>query len=107
VLDRAGESLDEGEGGGEPRLYVGDAASLSHGPDVRPDVKVFGALLTLPDAITLPATVAGQNVTFKGEVGADGGPAATCLFQYTEEATFAKVGFEGAATAPCAPAGPR
>ncbi len=97
-----GIAIDEGSG----KLYVGDLASFVHGPEIKADVKVFGPLLTLPDAITGSATVSGQSATVNGEVGADGGPDATCVFQYVDEASFTTSGFENAKSASCSPAGP-
>ena len=102
-LNRGGQiALDEDSG----KIYVGDVAEFIHGPEIKPDVKVFGALLTFPDAITGTATLSGQSVTFSGEVGADGGPDATCVFQYADEAAFLESGFEDAVEVPCDPAGP-
>ena len=62
--------------------------------------------MTFPDAITGTAVLTGQSVTFSGEVGADGGPEATCVFQYADEAAFLESGFEDAVDVPCDPAGP-
>jgi hypothetical protein len=72
---------------------------------------VVFAPLTLPDATTEAATaITRQTATLNGLVGAGGGPAATCVFQYETEAEFQanpeSERFEAATTAPCNPAGP-
>lgn len=97
-----GIALDEGSG----RIYVSDNALNAHGPEVKPDIKVFGPVLTFPDATTGTAVLAGQSVTLNGEVGADGGPDTTCVFQYADESVFLESGFEEAVEVPCTPAGP-
>jgi hypothetical protein len=68
---------------------------------------IFGPLITLPDATTGAATgVTGSSATLHGLVGADGGAAATCVFQYVPSAEFGESGFADASAAPCSPAGP-
>jgi hypothetical protein len=70
-------------------------------------VDVFGPLLTLPKAV---AGAAGERTkttaVLHGTIDADGGPSATCRFEYTTQASFEIERFEGATSAPCAPAGP-
>ena len=66
-------------------------------------VEVWGPAVELPIATTEEATLAEGTVTLHGTVSADGGPPATCFFEYVE--VHAK-GFAGASSVPCAPAGP-
>jgi DNA-binding beta-propeller fold protein YncE len=73
-------------------------------------IDVFEAV-TLPDATTEPASaLTAHTATFHGLISAAGVPGATCVFQYLTEAAFqanpASARFQGAATAPCEPAGP-
>ncbi len=71
------------------------------------DVKVFGPIFIRPDATTEPATnVTDHSAVFHGIVGADGGPDATCKFQYVDDATFQSSGFGEAESAECNPSGP-
>jgi hypothetical protein len=82
---------------GATKIYVGTVQK----------VKVFGAATTLPDATTEAATGITKNgATLHGTIGAAGGPAATCAFQYTKREKFFAQGFTGAAEVPCSPAGP-
>ena len=68
-----------------------------------PRIEVWGPAAFLPKASTEAATVSGTTVTLHGTLSVDGGPPATCAFEYVE--THAK-GFKGATTVPCSPAGP-
>ncbi len=68
-----------------------------------PHIEVWGPAALLPKASTAAATVSGTTATLHGTVSADGGPPASCFFEYVE--THAK-GFKGAATVPCSPVGP-
>jgi hypothetical protein len=68
---------------------------------------IFGPLKIVPDVETLtPAGITDRSATLKGEVGAAEVNGATCTFQYVDAAGFNANGFEGAADAPCEPAGP-
>jgi len=70
-------------------------------------IEVFGPAVLLPDASTGEANPIGfTKATLNGTVSAAGGPAATCQFQYVDQAGFQANGFQGAASAPCQPAGP-
>jgi sugar lactone lactonase YvrE len=81
-------------------IYVADSA--------KGKVVVFDAgLATIPDPLTEAATVVKQtSATLSGTVSADGGPPASCEFQYTTKADFEAKEFEGASVAPCSPGGP-
>ncbi len=68
-----------------------------------PHIEVWGPAALLPKASTAAATLAGTTVTLHGTISADGGPPASCAFEYVE--THAN-GFKGATTVPCTPAGP-
>lgn len=69
-------------------------------------VDVFVSAL-LPNAETKEATsVKKTSATLNGSIGADGGPQASCEFQYVTEAHFQSEGFTGATSVPCNPAGP-
>lgn len=98
-----------GEGGD---LYVSNKHSISPGnPVTLGRVDVFGPLTTLPDALAKPTTsIAKNTAVLHGTISVDGGPEATCEFQYTTKTAFEAGGFEGgfagAETAPCSPAGP-
>jgi hypothetical protein len=85
---------------GSAGIYVANGASGKvdlFGPDV----------VVLPDATTQPATaISKHGATLNGTISADGGPPASCEFQYTTEAAFNSDGFAGAASAPCVPPGP-
>jgi hypothetical protein len=70
-------------------------------------VQVYGPAVPLADATTEDATEVGsETALFHGIVGAAGGPAATCEFQYTTKAGYDSEGFAGAEAVPCSPAGP-
>jgi hypothetical protein len=72
-----------------------------------PGIEVFGPVALLPGSTTEDATaVTKTTATLHGTVSADGGPDATCEFQYASEESFQNEGFAGASTAPCDPAGP-
>ena len=82
-------------------IYVGA------GPQFKSTVRILGPLVTTPNATTGSAAgVTSAGAVLHGTVGADGGPAATCKFQYVTAETFQDSGFTGAPTAPCEPAGP-
>jgi hypothetical protein len=88
-------AIDEASG----RLYA------LTGP--REIVQIYGPIFILPDATTQAATsVTDHSATLNGLVGADGGLESTCVFQYTDQASFKANGFQGAKTAPCEPTGP-
>lgn len=93
----SGIGVGDGPGGG---IYVANDASG--------DVAVFTRpLVLLPDVSTTPATgVTARTASVHGTVGADGGPSATCAFQYVSDAAFQAGGFEGAPSVACFPAGP-
>jgi hypothetical protein len=90
-----------------------------------PRVDVYGPVVKMPDFGSLAASEAtGHAVKLSDTVSAGGGPAATCEFQYIDRVAYeaqkhaaeavehrsplevAKAAFEGAASAPCEPAGP-
>ena len=86
------------------RVYVGDLVSNG---GIAGTVDVFGPIFILPDATTEAATeVSDHGATFNGTVSADGGPEATCVFQYADDASFKAEGFKEASTVECNPAGP-
>lgn len=98
----AGIALDQSLG----KIYVVDDESISTQSEP-PNVKVFGPLITLPDATTESVTaVTGSSAEAHGVVNADGGPAAGCKFEYTDELSFKSEGFQSAAQADCVPGGP-
>jgi len=70
-------------------------------------LQIYGPVEIVPDVETeAPSGVTDDSATFHGKVGAAEVPDATCAFQYTSEEEFKAHGFEGAAKAPCEPAGP-
>jgi hypothetical protein len=70
-------------------------------------VEVYGSVKNLPKAVAGAADeISKTSTVLHGSINADGGPQATCKFEYTTEAAFEVEKFAGAATAPCAPAGP-
>ena len=70
-------------------------------------VEVYGPLVQLPDTVAgTAATITKTSAELHGTIDADGGPQATCEFQYTTEAAFEAERFEGANGAACAPNGP-
>lgn len=72
-----------------------------------PKIEVWSPAAPVPEAITEAASpVGGEAATLHGEVGAAGGPPASCQFQYTTEAAFNSNGFTGASSALCSPPGP-
>jgi hypothetical protein len=78
----------------DAKVYVGASTK----------VRIYGPSLILPEAETrTPTEVTADSAVLKGTINAEGGPPATCFFEYVE---VAAKGFEGAATAPCSPAGP-
>ena len=80
------------------RTYVADAASN--------EIAIFTTAL-VPDATTEAASeVERQSATLHATVGAAGGPAASCEFQYLTDAKFQAEGFAAATSAPCNPTGP-
>jgi len=82
---------------GATKLYAGTPAK----------VKIFGAGVIVPDAITDAATAVDRtSATLHGTIGAAGGPAATCVFQYATADTYTAEGFTAAVQKPCNPAGP-
>lgn len=69
-------------------------------------VEIFYQRL-LPEATTEQvAKVSVTSASVTGAVSASGGPDTTCVFQYVPHTAFQGSGFEGAAEAPCSPAGP-
>jgi hypothetical protein len=75
-------------------VFVSDRAAKS--------IDTFGPVTILPDATTEAAMPVGSSTaTFHGQVGAAGGPSATCLFQYVGEAEFQEEGFTQAQSVPC------
>ncbi len=72
-----------------------------------PGVTVFGPTVIAPDSTTGDVSdLEPTSATLNGAVSAAGGLPATCEFEYATDASFEAEGFEGAATAACAPAGP-
>jgi hypothetical protein len=93
-----GIAVDESSG----KVIVGDTLPAGEGT-----LKFFGPEETVPDVATLtPEAVTADSSTLKGEVGAAGLPEVTCVLQYIDDEGFKADGFEGAAEAPCIPAGP-
>jgi NHL repeat len=61
----------------------------------------------LPSASTEAATgVDNDSALLHGKVSADGGPEASCEFQYTTKEAFELEGFENSTSIPCSPSGP-
>jgi hypothetical protein len=72
-------------------------------------IEVFGlgSLVAVPDASTEAATsISRTTARLNGRINADGGPAASCEFQYTTEESFEVEGFAGATSVSCVPPGP-
>lgn len=99
----AGVVLDEAT----DRVYAPDAYSEGNETLGEGRLLIFGPTVVLPDAVTLsPVGVTDRGATLQGEIGADGGFPATCVFQYVDDAKFKATGFTGASEANCEPAGP-
>ena len=80
------------------RTYVADAASN--------EIAIFTTAL-VPNATTeAPDEVERNTATLHATVGAAGGPAASCEFQYLTDAKFQAEGFAAATSVPCNPTGP-
>jgi hypothetical protein len=95
--DDLAESQGIAVNSGATKIYVGTPSK----------VKVFGPRVTVPDATTEAAdAISKVAATLHGSVGAAGGPDATCVFQYISNQQYFEHHFEGAAEAPCSPAGP-
>ncbi len=91
-------AIDDASG----NVYVGEEAPFFAGT-----ITIFGPTVTFPDATTGEATnVTGSSAELHGVTGADGGAAATCVFQYVPDAVFQSDGFNSASSAPCVPGGP-
>jgi hypothetical protein len=87
------------------KLFVVDEES--HGFPVRPNIKIFGPLVTLPNVVTQAATnISSAGAEVHGTVDPDGGPDASCAFEYVTANRFAADGFAGASIASCVPVGP-
>jgi hypothetical protein len=70
-------------------------------------VKVFGAAIDVPEAKTEAADeITKTTADLHGTVSADGGPDATCVFQYVSESDYFSTGWAAASEKPCSPAGP-
>jgi hypothetical protein len=113
VISKFGEgSLIEATGlgiaGADGDVYVGNGDFFQkNAPILSGRVEVYGPLATLPKAVAVTAgTFTKTSAVLHGTISADGGPAATCKFEYTTQASFATEKFVGAASAPCTPAGP-
>jgi len=113
VVSRFGEGrLAEAPGlgiaGAGGRVYVSARTKQAGSPPLLEGrVDVFGPLATLPNAVAGAAgTLTKTSAVLHGTIDADGGPAATCKFEYTTQASFATEKFAGAASVPCEPAGP-
>ena len=95
LQDPVAVAVDESIG----RIYVTDQQARS--------VVSFGPVITLPDATTEPATgVGSSSAVFHGQVGAAGGPEASCVFGYVDDEAFQTERFAHAQSVPCSPAGP-
>jgi DNA-binding beta-propeller fold protein YncE len=69
-------------------------------------VAIFSATVSLPSATVEPASdVTEDSAVLHGTVNADGGPAATCVFEYVTAAEFRLNGFASATRTPCQPGG--
>jgi hypothetical protein len=116
--DRGNEVLQYSSSGALIGSFAVEEISGSHGVAVNSGaskvyvgtpgkIKVFGPFVTVPDATTeAPDAITKTTATLHGSVGAAGGPAATCVFQYATATAFDEHGFEGAGEKPCSPAGP-
>jgi hypothetical protein len=97
-------------GGAGGDVYVSNRGELHSTPPTYPGrVDVFGPLVTLPTVVAGAAPkedITKTRAVLRGTIDADGGPPATCEFQYIPQAAFEIEGFEGATGAPCEPAGP-
>jgi Tol biopolymer transport system component len=81
--------------------------SVAGGFDPVGHIFLFGPAVLVPDATTGDASqITRTAATLNGTLNAAGGPAATCVFEYVDEAGFKAEGFKSAASAPCSPAGP-
>jgi sugar lactone lactonase YvrE len=95
ALPPTGLAVDSQSG----KVYVSDGAFER--------VLIFAPGVLVPDATTGKASGETRTTaTLEGSVSAAGGPAATCVFQYVDEAGFKAEAFEAASSVPCAPAGP-
>jgi hypothetical protein len=93
--------------GAASNIYVANRAVQLEPFSFPGRIEVFGPLTTLPKAVAGAAgTLTKTSAVLHGTIDADGGPAATCKFEYTTAASFAAEKFEGAESAPCTPAGP-
>lgn len=88
-------------------VYVADRTFIPE-PSSRPGrVDVFGPLVALPKAIAGTAdAVTKTSAVLQGTIDADGGPQATCKFEYASQAAFEAERFAGASSTPCVPGGP-
>jgi hypothetical protein len=68
---------------------------------------VYGPVVEVPEVFTKEASeVAGTTATLNGTIDADGGPAASCHFEYVTEEQFKESKFATATSVPCEPPGP-
>ncbi len=103
LIENRGVAVD----GSRERLYVAGLTFFENGGNVASAVEAYGPRVTVPDVTTGPPTqVEGSMVEVSGEINPDGGPEATCEFQYVDQKTFEGTGFNNARTAACVPDGP-
>jgi hypothetical protein len=68
---------------------------------------VFGPMTVLPNAIAGTASgITRTTAVLHGTINADGGPEATCEFEFTTQGAFETSGFQAATTVACTPLGP-
>lgn len=106
--DRLFEAPGVSIAGVDGDVYVANrTADRSSGITFSGRIDMFGPLTVLPKAIAGSAgTISKTSAVLNGTVSADGGPPATCSFEYVTQDAYEAQRFEGASTAPCAPAGP-
>jgi hypothetical protein len=86
-----GVAVDEASG----NIYLSRAGSAT--------IEVWGPAGVFAEATTEAVTVLNGTVTLHGVINPEGGPPATCAFEYAEVHTK---GFSNATSVPCSPAGP-
>jgi hypothetical protein len=120
-LDTGSSVLIRKAAGGEPNGHFGSAGlGESRGIAIGPDresvyvangatgkVEVYGPPLAVPNVEAGEAnSLTETTAVLTGTINAEGGPAATCHFEYVSEASFEVSRFETATDVPCAQAGP-
>jgi hypothetical protein len=114
VISKFGEDrLDQAPGlsvaGANGNVYVSNRTVEAHASSSSYPgrVDVFGPLVKLPKAVAGAVEgITKTSAVLHGSIDADGGPPASCEFQYVTQAGFEAEGFEAASSVPCEPAGP-